>query len=618
MASSIVPAMESALTLQPAKLDCLPAEIIYMIIGYCDRARSVANLAASCRRLRRHVSDRGWRVFVTNRFSSLTLPQAQFADDWCELARTLTNQSRDWDRRAFVAHSLTAPRGTHAPGARRGRVIQSIPGNIIVDARLRRQGGFDEELVIWGAGEDIFARIRRSDRTNVLSENWRHLDGWNAGFSSGRGDITFVSIARGRSPGGIEDSGVVVGRANGDLRLLSTDESNFGHTLMEFRTWPANSSRQPDLKAIDLDHDSGMMVAGTLDGLMLYSNQDYNQAQEQVVDHRSVDPAADISIRDAPQSSPFYLINSVRMMDKETIAVALSESREPLRILQVTPAGINVSEPTRTLCENSRQTVTALLPVDARSVVGGAGNMLLSSWKGGTIQLQDLRTPSPMDRTYQDNFEVSASTTSLVSYGLERFIAGSAYKHDLKIFDFRWPKQYYYTDLLPCSSETPYPTPTPPTIVEEPVYRGNQLSCDHATGRLCRWHSLSRHDFYRPNCNIFLPLIPYRIFQHSPVYSIAKPSDASPTIYAGLSGTLVELTLKSGEKKPCEPSSEPLYVRERGAVALVETGDGFEVSDYRKCQRMPKLRQQMLHNDEHDGPAVGRHHRLDGSLQIQW
>ena len=149
---------------------------------------------------------------------------------------------------------------------------------------------------------------------------------------------------------------------------------------------------------------------------------------------------------------------------------------------------------------------------------------MLSSWDDGTIRLQDLRTPSPVDRVYQDNFEVATPINALVAYGLERFIAGSAYTHMLKVFDFRWTKGYYHTDSLPCASNSPYPTPRPPTIVDKPEYHDNQPFCNHILGRLCRWHALSRHDFYRPNCNIYLP---FRNYVSSPIYSLAKTSDAS-------------------------------------------------------------------------------------------
>jgi WD40 repeat protein len=307
----------------------------------------------------------------------------------------------------------------------------------------------------------------------------------------------------------------------------------------------------------------------------------------------------------------------MKMLNHETIAVALNRSFDPIRIFNITPASLEISTPARTLNEHpytdaSPRTVRALLPIDVRSVTSGCRNVLLSSWDDGTIRLQDLRTSSPVDQIYQDNFEVATPINALISYGLERFIAGSAYSHMLKVFDFRWNKGYYHTDSLPCSSNRPYPTPRPPTIVDEPEYHHDQPFCNHRLGRLCRWHALSHHNFYRPNCNIYLP---FRKHASSPIYSLAKPSDVSPTIYAGLSGLLVEFTLKSGMHNASMSDTNSLYSRQRGKVAILETGEGSAILDISKCQRVPEIRRQSFSNDQPVGIIARRRHRLDEALQ---
>ncbi|KAI1194425.1 hypothetical protein F5X97DRAFT_276919 [Nemania serpens] len=609
------------LILNAPKLDILPADILFIVLGYLDTARSVAHLAAACKGLYRLVLAEGWRIFVKNRFSSLALPTNSYEQDWAALARVLTAQSRDWDRRAFVFHSLTPP-NTRRHGARRGGAAQSIPGAIIVDAHLRRRGGVDEELVVWGSGEDVVARIQRKGRTSVMSEDWHWCKGSDAGFVAGKDDTTAMSILKSHPFGENEDAGVIVGRANGDLRLLSVGATSFGRTLMHFRPSPSSSVHQHEIQAIDVDSDSSTMVAGTREGVWLYSVQDDDLVvSDKVAEPSYVDPITSISLKSAQQSAPFEFIRSTKMLNKDTIAVALNRSLDPVRVLTVTPTGLEMSAPARIPNEHysagaNPRTVRALLPIDVRSIASGGGSVFLSSWDDGTIRLQDLRTSSPVDRVYQDNFEVTAPINALISYGLERFVAGSAYSHTLKIFDFRWARGYYHTDSLPCTSNSPYPTPRPPTIVDQPDYHNDRPLCNHVIGRFCQWHSLSRHDFYRPNCNIYLP---FRRSESSPIYSLAKPSDISSTIYAGLSGQLVEFSLKSGMHSPSVSSTAPLYSRQRGKLSILETGDGSAILDISKCQLVPKIRRQSFSNESCSAFAR-RYHRLDESLQspLEW
>ncbi|KAI1810215.1 hypothetical protein GGS20DRAFT_217776 [Poronia punctata] len=609
----MVPLRKSA----PAKLNALPADILIIILGYLDTAQSVAHLAATCKGLYQFVFNGGWRIFVTGRFSSLKLPNLASDGDWFELAQALTGQSRDWDRRAFIFHSLSPPQ-TRRPNGRRIHGAQSIPGNIIVDAHMHRTGSLDEELVLWGAGEDILGRIRRKDRSSVVTENWHCYKGAETGFTAGKDDTTAISILKGRHYA--EDPGfeAVVGRANGDLRLFSAGDANFGHTLINFRPSPSSTTEQREIQTIDIEAGSNLLAAGTRENVFLYSIPGHDEgggAHE--TEPPCVNPLTAVSLRNTPKSPSFDYIRAARFLNKDTVAVASNGSFHPIQLLHVTPAGLEVSQAASMPSEypqmmSSPRTVRALLPVDTRSVAGGSTNVVLSSWDDGTIRLQDLRTPSPIDRIYQDNFEVSTPINALVSHGLERFVAGSAFSHMLKIFDYRWPKGYYHTDSLPCSNVSPYPLPKPPTLVPEP-YHDKRPRCNHMTGRLCRWHALSRHDFYRPNCNIYLP---FRNYASSPIYSLAKPSDVSPSIYAGLSGLLVEVTLKSGaQTSTAVPAVDAPYIRQKGKVAILETGDGSAISDVSKCQRVPEIRRQSFSNREGEGSIARRQHRLDEALQ---
>ncbi|CAJ2505056.1 Uu.00g124500.m01.CDS01 [Anthostomella pinea] len=616
--------MESLRISESPRLDTLPTDILLIVLSYLDTARSIGRLASTSRGLNQLVLSSGWRIFVTTCFRSISLPPTNSEEAWKGLARSLTAQSRDWDRRAFVFHSLSPPEKRQPNGRRYHHPnLQSIPGNIIVDAHAWCRGGSEQELVVWGAGEDVIARLRQRHHssTHGPQETWQSYKGSQSGYSAGKDDTTAISILRRPE---YKDEGVLVGRANGDLQLLSTDGASFGHTVKRFS--PSSTAEraieQNEIQTLDFHSRRSMLAAGTKENVLLYSLDGQANHEESNAVHDGLDPTIEpteaISLKTASGSAPFEFIRSMKFLNQETLAVALNRSFSPIQYLTMTPAGVEVSSSAKLADEypslkSHPRTVRSLLPIDIRSVAGGGGNALLSSWDDGTIRLQDLRTPSAVDRIYQDNFEVSTPINALVSHGLERFVAGSAYSHMLKIFDFRWSKGYYQSESLPCSNDRPYPTPKPPTIVAEPDFSDDRRHCHYVKGRPCRWHALSRHDFYRPNCNVYLP---FKNYASSPIYSLAKSSDASPTIYAGLSGLLVEVTLKSGMgEAPPQSATAALYSRQRGKVAILETGDGSAITDISKCQRVPEIRRQSFSGDYTDNPMARRRHRLDEALQ---
>jgi len=294
-------------------------------------------------------------------------------------------------------------------------------------------------------------------------------------------------------------------------------------------------------------------------------------------------------------------------MGNGDLALGMTGSPAPLRYLTRTPAGtviINAAKmrPSRRCTESyvytdgRPQTLRSILPVNKASVAGGSGTVILSSYDDGTIRLQDLRSSSAIDTTYQDHFEVTTPVGPLVSYGMERFVVGSARTAILQIFDFRWPKSYYYTAALPCSKSPLGPTPKPLTWMSPPQYP-QIASCSYLTGQSCRLHALARTNFYRPNCNLYLPIIHQAT---SAVYSLAKSSDSSPIIYAGLAGELVKVSLRDQEQDQWESSlmqrmgkkNRYGYDYRECLTSIIETSDGIALSDISKSQRVPAIYRQ--------------------------
>ncbi|OTA90132.1 hypothetical protein M434DRAFT_398209 [Hypoxylon sp. CO27-5] len=632
---------------KPPSLTTLPADILYIVLTYLDTAKSVAHLEATCKGLHHLISERGWRIFVTSRFNTFNLSEISSSDEWREYARFLTSQSRDWDRRALVVDNLKPPTKYRGRNFNRFRSGQSIPSNIIVDAHNQRQGNDAQDLVFWGAGEDIFAILRHTRGSKASTDEWLSSTGASAGYNSGRDDVTCVSILKDNkySYGQGEDPQVLVGRASGYLHLLSMGAGDFGRAVLDFR----GSNRQGDkiplqteIQSLDVNYKTGMLAAATKQNIFFYALDNNRQnVQDGIAKEGSeaeeppyvwADEALALKA-DGSGSGTFEFIRSIKFVNEDTLAVGLNKGYNPLQYLKYRPTGIEISYAPKpsdiyhVTNGHTLRTIRAILPVDTSSIAGASGNAMLTTWDDGTIRLQDLRTPSPADKIFQDNFELSTPINALLSCGLERFIAGSAYSPVLKVFDYRWPKGYYHTTALPCGNDTPYPSPRPPTLVTEPSYPDNRASCDHTTGRKCRWHALSRHDFYRPNFNMWLPTAAASD-DRSPIYSLASPSSStSPTVFAGLSGNLVEITAKSSSSGlwPSNRSvAGPAYTRQTTGVALIDTGSGFVVEDVAHSQRVPWMYRQVFRDTEEfdDRGREGmerwrRRHRLDEWLQKQ-
>ncbi|KAK7753150.1 hypothetical protein SLS62_004883 [Diatrype stigma] len=703
----------------PRSLDALPDDVLLIVISYLTTAQSVSRLAAASQRLHRLVSDTGWRVFVRNCFCNLSIPPDVLpsatrknrngagtgaGSGWGQLARRLTSLSCDWDRRAFVFHVYLRPGGrdSHQPWAnnrnqrahvggrggqhqqQNGGGFQTVPCHVIVDVHSQAWSRAEEETVVWGAGEDLVALKRRKYDGEPVTQRWRQHRGVDAGFTAGKDDVTSLSLLKAprQSPqdGALQ---VLVGRASGDLRLLSTGNGQFGRTIRHFRPTPdadadadAEGSEQREIQAFDTHEQTDLLAAASKDRILFYpihgpgkdassvatdgSHHHVGNAQQPEGDGGAtsvVEPSETLNLRDVAESPNFRFIRSLKFVNRETIAVGLNSSTEPLRYLSLTPAGIETlaapniaphqSSPPSASDDFHLGTVRALLPIDASSAASGGGSCVLSAWDDGTVRLQDLRTPSAFDRVYQDHFEPTTPVNALASYGLERFVAGSARGPVLKIFDYRMSRgrqggyghRYSYTEALACSADAPIPQPRPPAITPKPLVAARPR-CDHLRGgqHLCRWHALSRSSYYRPNCDIYLPKRAGTA--DAPIHSLARASDISSTLYVGLSGTLVEMNLRNSNSSNSSPSAAssspfsdhhphhplhdpyhynhhhhnnngnssssgngyhmyeyessnlPLYQSHRATVNFIETGDGTALSDISQSQRMPIIRAQ--------------------------
>ncbi|WYZ35538.1 hypothetical protein EsH8_X_000185 [Colletotrichum jinshuiense] len=589
--------------------DQLPDDIVLEIVSKLRTARDVARLASSCRHLHGLLSENGWRTFVRTCFPLLSIPVGE-TPRWRELADSLTRQARAWDTRALRSVAYTDDRrrdGNYYAGfANSGR-----PFHPVIDARLVFDNAW--EVAAWGAGEDVVGRFRPLN-TRGASDAWFRMEGKPDGYDAGVGDVTAIHLAE---PAG--KLGLLVGRANGDLRLVSAAPGTAGRTLANFRipapTGILESTTWGTISSIDTLPNRPSIVAGNRATVSLFpldADADADAAGETL--------PLDSHTFDAPGQGKAQFIQSAKALNSDTIVCALGNDTDPLRYLTVTPSGLvaNVASKnpallaSRGIDPDKRLTVRAITPVSPGPAGGSGGhaNLVLSAWDDGTIRLLDARTPSPCDALYRDTYQPFDTHSALMAYGSDRFVAGSSDLAVLKIFDFRWPKTYHHTAALPCWSGTPFPDPLRGTASRALSMRG--VGCDHARGRSCVWHEHSRRDYYRPNA--LFHVAPFRDAARSStshIYSLAKASDASDSFYVGLAGAVAEFSPALGggagggeDQKNVE--AEAAAAARRGWRAreahfsFAETGDGLLGPGASLSTFMPRLVQRF--GDEVDAP----------------
>lgn len=641
-------------------LDTLPDDILFIVLTHLECAKDVRALLLTNRRLItvNQSHDEAWRIFVRSRFPGVSLPNqnppsptspgAAPANQlgWHDLANSTTWQSRAWDRRSLSFNAmLPIPTRNQRAAARRR---QAVPYHPVLDAHFDPSA--KEELVVWGAGENLVARRRRRGKTGASPEKevWHRVDGKEANYVAGYDDIRAVSIVEDVGRDGL---GALVGRDNGHLALLDVSEGNFGQRLADFS--PAHAAQrvkgqgddQKTVNSVDVLHQKRLVAASTRAGVYLYPLPDESDV--------NVQPSAYLDLTQHFEQQGTTL-GHAKWMNEDTMVLALQGCQNQLRYATLTPTGIESLTPYKNAALEDRFDVSyskgrlctnSLTPIDGSSIAGGHSNLLLSAWRDGSVRLQDLRTPSPFDLVYCDNIDPWSEFEALLPFGTSHFVGGGAHGASVKVFDLRWQRGYHHTAAMPCGADAPRPTPhqpfLPPPPPGHPAGRGR--CCDHAAGRRCRWHGLSRGLYHRPNGTYFLSRSLPRDSAYAGVWSLARASPLSPNFYVGISGGVVEAALCSVVGG--EPEVDPVFgcrsTAGAGAAAgqgqgqdlgagystvhldasLMETGDGMMCRDNDRSVRMPPMRgkgrSKMRWEDYEAIPSgLKRRHRLDERYHI--
>lgn len=117
---------------------------------------------------------------------------------------------------------------------------------------------------------------------------------------------------------------------------------------------------------------------------------------------------------------------------------------------------------------------------------------------------------------------------SLLPIGTERFVAGGGRHSIIKIFDLRMPgsKMYHAADLEPCFPER--------NVARKQNGKMKESWC-------CYYHYDAKHN--RRGWNVFLRFQSHRARRDSPVYALSRPSQGSPSFFAGIENHVIQMDM---------------------------------------------------------------------------
>jgi hypothetical protein len=273
---------------QPPSLETIPVDIFMQVVDYLYTSRDITNLSCASKQLNSLSKEHAWHRFVLSKFPSLTnlLHRSNLRNGydsngivnlemrWEHLARSLTSQSRAWERRAFSATRISPSTihrpdidgnqgeiyrritkfdpmtrthttfGSHCSPGRRKPKYQTTGDHPVIDADLEFTNCLHnkKEIVAWSRGERVHIRVRRSGSMSPSKQECRDYselfnDPYNnitnaMSFShpeyvDGLDDVSTLNIIpptldiRADSEGLIVD--LLVGRTNGHLNRFSVN-----------------------------------------------------------------------------------------------------------------------------------------------------------------------------------------------------------------------------------------------------------------------------------------------------------------------------------------------------------------------------------------------------------
>ena len=542
------------LAMPTTTLTDLPPELLDHITTYLPTANSLANLSRTNRNLHTFVEKNAWRTFADLHFPSICPKTSQ---SWKLTARTLTGQSRAWDRQAFVAR-YTEPQGdiTAFPGKRKverwkrpkGQTIGFTPHLDVYEQDVGSRG--KKEVLAYSAGAEVCVRVREwqvgrhgKEKDKVKWHTYRALSA-----SEGRDDVTTVQLLRPKSND--QDIRIVIGTANGDLQVLTLPVNGAEGADVDkiYLTTQGQSVRSSSL--LQPEGSPGLLAAEVGDSKICLYTLESGQPK--------IAPGSEIDIKTAARENGITLSKAYRpwstnFLSSNHLAIGLGPSEEPIHVYTLTPSGLSTEHVRKfTLSSDhdledlldeialggvAKKPMSSVYPIIPLPPSSGTSRqdaqIFLSGAYDGVVRLHDLRSPRDVEGSYVDPTDDSA-IYSLLPRGRETLLVGSNRHNLLKVFDMRLgSKCYSYLDAQP--SKTPA-TATPRRDWSLFLKPHSGSTNTNLPGSDRRWG---------------------RAAAESSIYTLASANQHSPHIFAGIENNVVELAFTD----VLDPHPDPTYFK---------------------------------------------------------
>ncbi|KAF2258158.1 hypothetical protein CC78DRAFT_622046 [Lojkania enalia] len=534
-------------------LSSLPNELLSLVASHLDHPKDVLHLSMSSRRLYEFTKLDGWKALLKGRFGLTGLdPDARNA------VHGLTTLYRNWDRKAFIARFTEPPPRTRSlqtweTKRWRGPQGQTMGYQSHIDSYEEILGGWADrrEVLVWSAGTHVVMRVKETgSKAREILGNYQHFD-MNENDSrrlppfdnhrnvmswytykipeswEGRDDITTLKLLQPHQKNGAYDS-FAYGSASGHLSIVSVDPKQ-----QELREQSYSTGRQ-SVNSLSISPCANPLISAALsDNILALFSMDLVEQSEKPIDALSL-------ISPIARGGRNGRLWSNNFISNDKVAIGLGPSYEPIQVFEITPTGFS-SDPLRKFGFDAKldvpmknsTSVYPILPVSTGPEgYSESGNVFLSGGYDGIIRLHDMRSPHGFETMFLDVTNAS-SIYSLATQGLERVVAGTSTFSMLKVFDLRFAGSHAY-----------HSAPLPPRSKVRRLSKGLD-DVQHSSPISGGWNLfLSPRNQVRHN-NMRSPYSRPPRTDYSPIYSLSIPSSTSPSLYAGLEGTVVNLDFVS-------------------------------------------------------------------------
>ena len=521
-----------------ATLSTLPNEIISIIASHFDRPRDLLHLALTSKRLSQFVILDGWKALLKGRFHINGLDT-----DARNSVHGLATLYSNWDRKGFVTRYLepsveTTSLNTWGSAPWKGPRGQTMGYQPSIDSYEETLGSWirRREVLTWSAGTQIVMRVKESGskregeakHTTTTVDSFGHANSWYTykipDSDEGRDDITSLRLLHShQKEQGFES--MVFGTASGLLARLDVDAQQSQTIEQGFDTLDRS------VGALTVSSSSTPLLAATLGDTSLSLFPLDCDVSEQAIEALS-------EVTPAIQGARTGRIWSCNFLSDDKVAIGIGPNSEPIQIYKISSEGF-LSDPYRSLSlgtsRSSQTSIYPVLPVSSRTQGGSeAGNVFLSGGYDGIVRLHDLRSPRDVESLYWDPTNDS-SIYSLATQGLERIVVGVSMHSMLKVFDLRLAGSHAYNSISLSIKKSVKP--------RGQDYAANAIVNDtkDAASAICGGWNLYLNPRIPPKRGAYREDF-WHGREDSPVYSLSIPSATSPNLYAGLEGSIQNLT----------------------------------------------------------------------------